>query len=305
MTAQRAALQVAGKAGTFSMEKPSDPLQLAKLARAAYQFGAWRSVPKQGGAFEKYRYLLRSKCPEALLLPELALRALVQSGAGCGWCALTVQAALHGLDGLDGQAAGRQELEPDPVLLELLGQPCPPCAARHADRAARRKAEAQAEAGVAARAAISMIERQDGRLAGKVARWSLERGWSKEMTRRALAAAARPRRLPGHLPTYPSRSPPRSGPPAPAAGPSRAGAGAQLLPEAAGAVTEDLTGRKVGELAVLGRAALGGEVKGIPTTGWWHCRCSCGALVVTHGDALRYGRITRCSQHPVPAGWQP
>jgi hypothetical protein len=200
-----AALQVAGKAGTFSMEKPSDPVQLARLARLAYQSGAWRTVPKTGGAYAKFRYLLKSKAPETLLLPETGLRALVKAGPGCGWCAVTVLAALTGLDGLEGPPEREQELEPEPVTLELLGQPCSGCRARHADRAARREAARRAEAGRAARAAIGVIEREDGRLAAKVAELGLRlRLPPGRVADLVASASARPVAVPGIFPHLPS-----------------------------------------------------------------------------------------------------
>jgi hypothetical protein len=212
-----AALQISGKPGAFSMERQTDPVEVAKLARQLYSSGVWKTAPKAGGAWEKYRYTLHARLPEALLvLPPLALQALTKRTQTCSWCAVRLLSSLDGLDDL----AGQRSPEPEPTAwnLELLGVPCPSCRSRHADRAERRKAEAQAEAGAAARAALAMVERADGRLAATIARLGLEHGWPMETVLDAIKAAARPLRSPGI--SAPARRPVR-----PPAGHQRPGIG--------------------------------------------------------------------------------
>jgi hypothetical protein len=219
-TRRGAALQISGKPGAFSMERPTDPVEVAKLARQLYSSGVWKTAPKAGGAWEKYRYTLHARLPEALLvLPPLALHALTKRTQTCSWCAVRLLSSLDGLDDL----AGERSPEPEPTAwnLELLGVPCRSCRSRHADRAERRKAEQQAEAAAGARFAIAAIERQDGKLAGKIAELAVRHGWPPEIAADAIKAAASPVRSPG-ISSAPARRPVR-----PPAGRQRPGIGLQ------------------------------------------------------------------------------
>ncbi len=53
---------------------------------------------------------------------------------------------------------------------------------------------------------------------------------------------------------------------------------------------EDLTGKRFGELTVLGISEHGRKTRNIK----WQCRCSCGEIVNVFGGNLRRGNTTRC-----------
>ena len=51
---------------------------------------------------------------------------------------------------------------------------------------------------------------------------------------------------------------------------------------------EDLTGKTIGELYVLGKSKKSGRKI------FWDCQCSCGNLITVVGDSLRQNRTTSC-----------
>jgi hypothetical protein len=129
-----------GRGRSGSMRRPTDPVTIAKAAKALLRSRPWRNPREVEGVF-------RLRLPEALeVLTVSALRALTKRppSPGCHWCSAFVLTVATG------------ELEPprDPAHLELLGRPCGVCAQRHVIDAARRQAREEAHAAMVAAAAL-------------------------------------------------------------------------------------------------------------------------------------------------------
>jgi hypothetical protein len=129
-----------GRGRSGSMRRPSEPVEIARAAKALLRSRRWRNPTEVEGIF-------RMRLPEALgVFNVTALRALTKRppSPGCHWCSLLTITVVAG------------DLEPprDPAHLELLGQPCETCQRRHAIDAARRQARDEAQAAAVAAATL-------------------------------------------------------------------------------------------------------------------------------------------------------
>jgi hypothetical protein len=124
------------------MRRPSDPVQVAKAAKALLYARRWSSWSIAGGH-------LRERLPEAFqVLQEPALRTLlVRPPVGCcRWGAVLCQLAA---------TPGTPEPPRDAQHLELLGRPCPRCARRHLLLDARATARREHAAATMARRLVA------------------------------------------------------------------------------------------------------------------------------------------------------
>lgn len=203
MSARGAALQIAGRAGVFSMERPGDAVHAARLVRPVLKDPTnWKGSTRTGGRDAKILDAVRRRVPAALdHFPEWQLLAIAKRPHPplCQWDSLRAMAAL----------VGEQEPRVTAPLRELAGPPCAGCRNRQAIAEAKRKAAARAEAAAGARFAIAAIEKADGKLAGKIAELAVRHGWPPGITAEAIKAAASPVRFPGiFAPTLRVHSPP-------------------------------------------------------------------------------------------------
>lgn len=190
----------AGQRGYWPMRRPTEPVEVARAAKALLRARPWRNPTEVPGYF-------RLRFPEALAVLELpALQALTRRppDGGCHWCSVFVLTVT----------ATAAEPPRDAAHLELLGAPCQVCAQRHLVDAARRQARQEATT-----AALTARPPRRPRAPTGVL-WPAGAGQPPAVTA-ALTAATRPRRrsiaasraagkyrvLPGSVPSYYRRRP--------------------------------------------------------------------------------------------------